>query len=36
MKTFFEIQKILLNNNFANTREIFDEIDFEQRLVGII
>ncbi|MDD2565490.1 MAG: AAA family ATPase [Candidatus Gracilibacteria bacterium] len=36
MKTFFEIQKNLLDNNFTNVRDIFSEIDFEQRLVGII
>jgi hypothetical protein len=33
MKTFFEIQRNLLNNLFSETREIFSEIDFDERLI---
>lgn len=36
MKTFFEIQKNLLNNNFSFVRELFEKIDFDQRLIWII
>lgn len=36
MKTFFEIQRNLLNNLFSETREIFSEIDFDERLIWII
>jgi len=36
MKIFFEIQKNLLDNNFTQVREIFNIIDFEEKLVGIV
>ena len=36
MKTFFEIQKNLLDNNFSTVREIFHKIDFDEKLIGII
>lgn len=36
MNLFFEIQKNLLNNIFPFTRELYNEIDFSQRLIWII
>ena len=36
MKTFFEIQKNLLNNSFSLARELFEKIDFDERLIWII
>lgn len=36
MKQFFEIQKYLIDNIFDKTRELYNEIDFSQRLIWII
>jgi uncharacterized protein len=36
MKSFFEIQKYLLDSKFPLTRELYKEIDFEERLIGIV
>lgn len=36
MRIFFEIQRNLLNNIFPKTRELFEEIDFSERLIWII
>lgn len=36
MKIFFEIQKNLLDNIFSNTRELYYDIDFEEKLIWII
>lgn len=36
MQIFFEIQKGLLDQSFSRTRDIFHEIDFTERLVGLV
>jgi hypothetical protein len=36
MNTFFEIQKSLIASNFSGKRELYSEIDFTGRLVGVI
>ncbi|MDD5770455.1 MAG: AAA family ATPase [Candidatus Gracilibacteria bacterium] len=36
MKHFFEVQKYLLDNIFSEVRELFYEIDFNERLIGVI
>lgn len=36
MKRFFEIQKNLLDNNFSLVRELFNEVNFEERLIWIV
>jgi len=36
MRTFFEIQKNLLDNIFPFTRELYEQIDFGERLIWVI
>lgn len=36
MQKFFQIQKNILDNNFLEVRELYDSIDFEERLVWIV
>ncbi|NDK07799.1 AAA family ATPase [Candidatus Gracilibacteria bacterium] len=36
MNTFFEIQKNLIASNYSEKRELFNEINFTERLIGVI
>jgi predicted AAA+ superfamily ATPase len=36
MKIFFEIQRNLINNIFSSTREIYQDIDFDEKLIGLV